>query len=191
MVEFLIIQKISKPRLTVINEPICPQLQATTDSASWSNSFVLPTPAVVSRGIGALTYSSCFKAPLASPWEELLSEEGDTGTRVTHAADGPLRRAHRKLEWRGVWVEGEWKVKPSFSPLPLISGSQSECKWRLSVGLVSTVGAGNFRSRGRLVPPKIKELGEQVKCISTVGKALEAESRTEPLCPARNPPVDW
>lgn len=53
---------------------------------------------MVSRGFEALTYSSCFKAPLASPWEELLSEEGDTGTRVTHAAAGPFWRAHRKLE---------------------------------------------------------------------------------------------
>lgn len=53
---------------------------------------------MVSRGFEALTYSSCFKAPLASPWEELLSEEGDTGTRVTYAAAGPFWRAHRKLE---------------------------------------------------------------------------------------------
>lgn len=45
----------------------------------------------MSRGFEALTHSSCFKAPLASPWEELLSEEGrHRVTRVTHAADGPF-----------------------------------------------------------------------------------------------------
>lgn len=81
--EVFIIRKISKPRVTVTNEwftsAICPQLQTATDPASWSNSFVLPKQAAVSRGFEALTYSSCFKAPLASPWEELLSEEGDTG----------------------------------------------------------------------------------------------------------------
>lgn len=38
------------------------------------------------------------------------------------------------------------------------------------MGLVSTVRAGNFGSRERLVPPKIKELGELVKCISAAGK---------------------
>lgn len=64
-----------------------------------------------------LTYSSCFKAPLASSWEELLSEEEDTGRRVIHAIDCPFSRAHRWLfsDDRG---QGKVKLHPCLWSMP-------------------------------------------------------------------------
>lgn len=84
----------------MITTPLCPQLQTATD---FCLAIKTRSHHRRRRGIEALTYSSCFKAPLASPWEELLSEEETQGQGVTQAADAPFRRAHSSQ------TSGEWR----------------------------------------------------------------------------------
>lgn len=56
--------------------------------------------------------------------------------------------------------------------------------------LASTVGAGNFPPRERLVPAKIKEPGERVECVSAAGKIAGSSAQNRTALSGQNPPDD-